>query len=138
MSDYQKQLANAEARLKKLVEGRPKFHRAWDDTFAIFHEDPAAYHDAHAKLLAHDIEKNKVWDEVAELRKFIAEEKLKKFERVQDVFDAGYAWPHYSIETKTRAWRYKDHVYNTDRLVPVEKILFNGEVIDVLPHKEKK
>lgn len=63
---------------------------------------------------------------------------MKKFERVKDVFDAGYAWPHYSIETKTRAWRYKDHVYNTDRLVPVEKILFNGEVIDVLPHKEKK
>jgi hypothetical protein len=29
-------------------------------------------------------------------------------------------------------------VYNTDRLVPVEKILFNGEVIDVLPHKEEK
>lgn len=68
---YQEQLANAEARLKELVEGRPKFHRAWDDTFATFHEDPAAYHDAHAKLLAHDIEKNKVWDEVIRLRNLI-------------------------------------------------------------------
>jgi len=63
---------------------------------------------------------------------------MKKFDRAQDVYDAGYALPHYSIETKTRAWRYKDHVYKTDRLVPVEKILYRWEIIDVLPHKEEK
>jgi hypothetical protein len=148
MSDYQKQLANAEARFKKLADGRPEVYRAWDDT--TFHKNPAAYHDAHAKLRAYDIAKEKVWDEVAELRKLIAKEKLKKFDRVQDIFDAGYALPNYDIETKPGAWRnaifiaqtlswiYKNYVYNTDRFVTVEKILFKGEMIYVLPHKEGK
>ncbi len=87
---------------------------------------------------------------MAKLRKLIAEEKLKKFDRVQDIFDAGYALPNYDIETKPGAWRnvlffaktlswiYKNYVYNTDRFVPVEKIFFKGEMIYVLPHKEEK
>jgi hypothetical protein len=88
--------------------------------------------------------------EIRRLKKPIAEEKLKKFDRVQDVFDAGYALPNYDIETKPGAWRnvlffaktlswiYKNYVYNTDRFVPVEKIFFKGEMIYVLPHKEEK
>jgi myosin heavy subunit len=88
--------------------------------------------------------------EIRRLKKPIAEEKMKKFDCVQDIFDAGYALPNYDIETKPGAWRnvlffaktlswiYKNHVYNTDRFVPVEKILFKGEMIYVLPHKEEK
>jgi hypothetical protein len=60
MSDYQKQLAKAEARFKKFVNGRPKSYRAWDDTFATFHENPTAYHDALEKLRAFDNERKKL------------------------------------------------------------------------------
>ena len=150
MMTLQEQLDKAETQLKELRAGRPKVFRAWDDTFATFKENPAAYHDAHAKLLAYDIAKNKVYDEVIELRKLIAKEKMKKFDRVQDIFDAGYALPNYDIETKPGAWRnplffaktlswiYKEHVYNTGRFVPAEKILFKGEMIYVLPYEEEK
>jgi hypothetical protein len=87
--------------------------------------------------------------EIRRLRKNLLQ-KMKKFDRVQDVYDAGYALPNYDIETKPGAWRnvlffaktlswiYKNYVYNTDRFVPVEKILFKGEMIYVLPHKEGK
>ena len=71
----QEHLEQAKAQLKEINAGRPKVYRAWDDTFATFHENPAAYHEAHARLLEHDIKKNKVLDEVIRLRK-IVEEKL--------------------------------------------------------------
>jgi hypothetical protein len=69
----QEQLEQAKAQLKEINAGRPKIYRAWDDTFATFHENPAAYHEAHARLLEYDIEKNKVWDEVIRLRDLVEE-----------------------------------------------------------------
>jgi hypothetical protein len=67
----QEQLAQAKARLKEIFAGRPLFYRAWADTWATFHEDPAAYHEAHARLLEYDIAKNKVVDEVKLLRTLV-------------------------------------------------------------------
>jgi len=67
----QEQLAQAKAQLKEIVDGRPKFYRAWADTWATFHEDPAAYHEAHAILLEYDIAKNEVVDEVKRLQKVV-------------------------------------------------------------------
>jgi hypothetical protein len=71
----QEQLEQAKAQLKEINAGRPKVYRAWEDTWATFHEDPAAFHKAHASLYSYDIEKNKVWDEVIRLRDLV-EEKL--------------------------------------------------------------
>ena len=71
MLTLQKQLEQAEAQLKEIVNGRPEVYRAWDDTWTTFHENPAAYHDAHAKLLEYDIAINKVWDEVKRLKEEI-------------------------------------------------------------------
>jgi len=67
----QEQLEQAKAQLKEIIAGRPKVYRAWDDTFATFHENPTAYHEAHARLLEYDIEKNKVLDEVIRLRTLV-------------------------------------------------------------------
>ena len=67
----QEQLAQAKAQLKELFAGRPKVYGAWADTWATFHEDPAAYHEAHARLLEYDIAKNKVVDEVKRLRTLV-------------------------------------------------------------------
>jgi hypothetical protein len=69
----QEQLAQAKARLKEIVAGRPLVYRAWADTWATFHEDPAAYHEAHAILLEYDIAKNKVVDEVKRLEAVVEE-----------------------------------------------------------------
>jgi hypothetical protein len=69
----QEQFEQAKAQLKEIVDGRPKFYRAWADTWATFHEDPAAYHEAHAILLEYDIAKDKVWDEVIRLRALVEE-----------------------------------------------------------------
>jgi hypothetical protein len=65
------QLEQAKARLKEIVDGRPKVYRAWEDTWTAFHEDPAAYHEAYARLLDYDIAKNEVWDEVKRLRTLV-------------------------------------------------------------------
>jgi len=146
----QEQLDKAETQLKEHRVGRPKVYGAREDAFATFKENPAAYHDADAKVLAYHIAKNKITDEIIELRKLIAKEKMKKFDRVQDIFDAGYALPNYDIETKPGAWRnplffaktlswiYKEHVYNTGRFVPAERVLFKGEIIYVLPYEGEK
>jgi len=64
----QEQFEQVKVQLEQLVAGRPKFYCAWEDTWATFHENPAAYHGTHARLLEYDIEKNKVWDEVIRLR----------------------------------------------------------------------
>jgi len=71
----QEQLEQAKTQLKEIVDGRPKVYRAWDDTWATFHEDPAAFHKAYNSLYSYDIEKNKVLDEVIRLRDLV-EEKL--------------------------------------------------------------
>jgi len=65
----QEQLEQAKAQLKEIIAGRPKVYRAWDEI--TFHENPAAYHEAHARLLEYDIEKNKVLDEVIRLRTLV-------------------------------------------------------------------
>jgi hypothetical protein len=67
----QEQLAQTKAQLKEIVAGRPKVYRAWDDTWATFHENPAAYHEAYARLLEYDIAKNKLVDEVERLRTLV-------------------------------------------------------------------
>jgi hypothetical protein len=67
----QEQLEQAKARRDEMLAGRPKVYRAWDDTWATFHENPTAYHEAYARLLAYDIEKNKVSDEVERLRTLV-------------------------------------------------------------------
>jgi len=80
----QEQLEQAKAQLKEIIAGRPKLYRAWDDI--TFHENPTAYHEAHARLREHDIEKNKVLDEVIRLRTLVedpdvtaAKAKIKTF-----------------------------------------------------------
>ena len=67
----QEQLAQAKAQLKEIVAGRPRVYRAWDDTWATLHENPAAYHEAYARLLEYDIAKNKLVDEVKRLRMLV-------------------------------------------------------------------
>jgi len=69
----QEQLEQAKTQLKEIVDGRPKVYRAWDDTWATFHEDPAAFHKAYNSLYSYDIEKNKVLDEVIRLRDLVEE-----------------------------------------------------------------
>ena len=67
----QEQFEQAKAQLKEINAGRPKVYRAWDDTWATFHEDPAAYHKAYDSLYSYDIEKNKVLDKVIRLRTLV-------------------------------------------------------------------
>jgi hypothetical protein len=67
----QEKLAQAKAQLKEIVDGRPKVYRAWEGTWPEFHEDPAAFHEAYARLLEYDIAKNKVVDEVKRLRMLV-------------------------------------------------------------------
>jgi regulator of RNase E activity RraB len=69
----QEQFEQVKVQLEQLVAGRPKFYRAWEDTWATFHEDPAAFHKAYDSLYGYDDEKNKVWDEVKRLREIIEE-----------------------------------------------------------------
>jgi hypothetical protein len=51
----------------------------------------------------------------------------------QELYEAGYAIPQYDIETTIRTWRYKDKIFTTPHDVPVEKIMWNGHLMDVLP-----
>jgi hypothetical protein len=67
----QEQLAQAKAQLEEIVAGRPRVYRAWEDTWTAFHENPAEFHKAFARLLEYDIAKNKVVDEVKRLRMLV-------------------------------------------------------------------
>jgi hypothetical protein len=60
---------------------------------------------------------------------------MKQFNTSKDIYEAGYALPTYSIERTTRAWRYQDEIFDTSLSVPVEQVLYQGNVLDVLPMK---
>ena len=60
-------LEKAEAKLAEIIANRPKVYRAWEDTWTAFKENPTAYEEAYATLLAYDTEKNRVFDEVERL-----------------------------------------------------------------------
>lgn len=64
MSDL---LEQTKARLREINANRPKVYRAWENTWTTFKENPAAYEEAYATLLAYDREKNRVLDEVKRL-----------------------------------------------------------------------
>jgi hypothetical protein len=55
---------------------------------------------------------------------------MKCFDKSAEVFAAGYALPWYSVEHKTRAWRYKDHIFKTPVDVPVERVILGGGGFD--------
>ena len=57
----------AKARLAEIVANRPKVYKAWEDTWTTLKENPTAYEEACAALLAHDIKKNIAWEEVKRL-----------------------------------------------------------------------
>jgi hypothetical protein len=57
---------------------------------------------------------------------------MKRFDKSAEVFAAGYALPWYSVEHKTRAWRYKDHIFTTPVDAPVERVHFVGGPVDAL------
>ena len=65
----QEQLKQAALQLNELITNRPQVYRAWSETWATYHEDPAAYHKAYDNLYRYDVEKNKVVDEVKRLKK---------------------------------------------------------------------
>jgi len=50
----------------------------------------------------------------------------------QELYDAGYAIPQYDISTVTRTWRYKDKIFTTPYDAPVEKIMWNGHLMEFL------
>mgnify|MGYP003635758347 FL=1 len=51
----------------------------------------------------------------------------------QELYDAGYAIPQYDISTTTRTWRHKDKIFTTPYDVPVEKMMWNGHLMEFLP-----
>ncbi len=66
MSDL---LEQTKARLEEIIANRPKVYKAWSDTWATFNENPTAYEEAYATLLAYDTEKNRILDEVKRMEK---------------------------------------------------------------------
>jgi len=50
----------------------------------------------------------------------------------QELYDAGYAVQQYDISTVKRTWRYKDKIFTTPYDVPVEKIMWNGHLMEFL------
>jgi len=50
----------------------------------------------------------------------------------QEIFDAGYAIPQYDISREKRTWRFKDKTFTTPHDVPVEKMMWNGHLMDFL------
>jgi len=50
----------------------------------------------------------------------------------QELYDAGYAIQQYDISTVKRTWRYKDKIFTTPYDVPVEKIMWNGHLMEFL------
>jgi hypothetical protein len=57
---------------------------------------------------------------------------MKRFDKSAEVFAAGYALPWYTVEHKTRAWRYKDHIFKTPVDVPVDRVSLAGDELDAL------
>jgi hypothetical protein len=57
---------------------------------------------------------------------------MKRFDTSAEVFAAGYALPWYTVEHKTRAWRYKDYIFKTPVDVPVERVSLAGDELDAL------
>ena len=57
---------------------------------------------------------------------------MKRFDKSAEVFAAGYALPWYSVEHKTRAWRYRDDIFTTPVDAPVERVHFVGGPVDAL------
>ena len=50
----------------------------------------------------------------------------------QEMYDEGYAIPQYDISRVTRTWRYKDKIFTTPYDVPVEKMMWNGHLMEFL------
>jgi hypothetical protein len=50
----------------------------------------------------------------------------------QEMYEAGYAIPQYDISREKRTWRYKDKIFTTQHDVPVEKIMWNGHLMEFL------
>jgi len=50
----------------------------------------------------------------------------------QEMYDEGYAIPQYDISTVKRTWRYKDKIFTTPYDAPVEKIMWNGHLMEFL------
>jgi hypothetical protein len=50
----------------------------------------------------------------------------------QEMYDAGYALPQYDISRVKRTWKYKDKIFTTPYDVPVEKMMWNGHLMDFL------
>jgi hypothetical protein len=54
------------------------------------------------------------------------------YKNLTELYDAGYAIQQYDISTVKRTWRYKDKIFTTPYDVPVEKIIWNGHLMDFL------
>ena len=50
----------------------------------------------------------------------------------QEMYDAGYAVQQYDISTVKRTWRHKDKIFTTLYDIPVEKIMWNGHLMEFL------
>ena len=50
----------------------------------------------------------------------------------QELYDAGYAIQQYDISREKRTWRHKDKIFTTPCDVPVEKMMWNGHLMDFL------
>lgn len=50
----------------------------------------------------------------------------------QEMYDAGYAIPQYDISRVKRTWRHKEKIFTTPYDVPVEKMMWNGHLMDFL------
>ena len=57
---------------------------------------------------------------------------MSKYKNSAELYDAGYAIPQYDILTTTRTWRHKDKIFTTLYDVPVETVMWNGHLMDVL------
>ena len=55
---------------------------------------------------------------------------MKRFDKSDEVFEAGYALPWYSVERTTRAWRHKNNIFTTPVDVPVERVILGGGGFD--------
>ena len=50
----------------------------------------------------------------------------------QELYDAGYAIPTLPALKDSRTWKYKDKIFTTPNDVPVEKMMWNGHLMDFL------
>jgi len=49
-----------------------------------------------------------------------------------DLYDAGYAIQQYDISREKRTWRHKDKIFITPYEIPVEKMMWNGHLMEFL------